>query len=65
MRTGSYNIANLTLTAEKFLAGFEVSASIYNIFGQHYALPAGDETLIDKIPQDGRNFRLWFTYHFQ
>ncbi len=64
-RASGYNIANLTLTADRLIPGFDISASLYNFFDNRYEHPAGNETTINTIPQDGRNFRVWFTYHFQ
>jgi iron complex outermembrane receptor protein len=43
----------------------EVSASIYNLFDRRYYDPAGsDQTPIDRIEQNGRNFRLKLNYRF-
>lgn len=63
-RTPGYQVTNLTLTADSLIPGLDMSASLYNFFDSRYQHPAGDETIIESIPQDGRNFRLWFTYHF-
>jgi iron complex outermembrane receptor protein len=58
-------LANLTLLSEKSVKGLELSASIYNLFDQHYSDPAGMEHLpLDMIMQDGRSFRLKATYRF-
>jgi outer membrane receptor for ferrienterochelin and colicin len=65
LRTADYHVTNLTMTADRLVPGLDVSASLYNFFDSRYDHPAGDETLINTAPQDGRNFRLWFTYHFQ
>lgn len=59
-----YAIANLTLTAAKIVPNLEVSASLYNLLDKRYTNVAGLETSIDQIPQDGRNFRVWFSYKF-
>ncbi|MGZ8142664.1 MAG: hypothetical protein ACXW0L_00660, partial [Methylosarcina sp.] len=60
-----YQVTNLTMTANRLVPGLDVSASLYNFFDSRYEHPSGDETLINTVPQDGRNFRLWFTYYFQ
>lgn len=62
--TPGYALTNLTLTADKLIPNLEVSASVYNLLGKRYFNPAGGETIVDQIPQDGRNFRLWFSYRF-
>lgn len=59
-----YAVTNLTLTAGKIIPNLEVSASVYNLLDKRYVMPAGNESAIDQIPQDGRNFRLWFDYRF-
>ncbi len=63
-RTQAYQVFNLTLTATKLVPHLDLSASIYNLFDEHYQQPAGDETQANVITQDGRNFRVWFTCHF-
>jgi len=65
LRASDYQVTNLTMTAARLAPGFELSASLYNLFDSRYEHPAGDETRINTVPQDGRNFRLWFTYRFQ
>lgn len=65
LRTPGYQVMNLTLTADQLIPNLDFSASLYNFFDSRYEHPAGDETIINTIAQDGRNFRLWFTYHFR
>lgn len=59
---GGYWIANLTLLAARLAPNLEMSASVYNLFDRRYADPAGPEQPQPSIPQDGRAFRLKFTY---
>jgi outer membrane receptor protein involved in Fe transport len=56
--TGGYFLGNLTLTAQKFVPGLEVSASVYNLFDVRYRDPVGDFLRQDSIEQNGRNFRV-------
>ncbi len=60
----SYTIANLTLTASKIAPNLDISASVYNLLDKRYFNVAGNETFIDQVPQDGRNFRIWLNYKF-
>ncbi|HUL14290.1 MAG TPA: TonB-dependent receptor, partial [Methylococcaceae bacterium] len=60
----SYNVVNLTLTANQLIPNLDISGSIYNFLDKQYTNVPGQQTTVDLIPQDGRNFRLWFTYHF-
>jgi iron complex outermembrane receptor protein len=41
-----------------------VSASVYNLFDKSYADPGGGEHVQDRIPQDGRSFRVKVTASF-
>ena len=59
---GSYVVPNFTLFSRR--ARWELSASIYNAFNEVYGDPASVAHQQDVIPQNGRNFRLKFTYHF-
>ena len=68
-RTAGYPLFNLTLTSgEKLftgpLKGLEISGSVYNLFDRDYASVASDEFVQHFIPQNGRNFRLVFSYRF-
>ena len=60
----SFLITNLTLLSEQIKNRFDVSCSIYNLFDKKYANPGSAEHRQDVIPQDGRTFRLKFTYRF-
>ena len=58
-------ITNLTFSAPRLTRNVEASASIYNLFDRRYYDPAGEEqTPIERIEQNGRNFRVKLTYRF-
>jgi len=59
---GSYVVPNFTLMSRR--ARWDLSASIYNAFNDRYGDPASIAHQEDVIQQNGRNFRLKFTYHF-
>ncbi len=61
----SYVVPNVTLFSRNVLKGWEVSASLYNVFNQKYADPAGNGLAEDTIIQDGRSFRIKVGYRFQ
>ena len=62
--TDSRFITNLTLLSKDWIAGLNVSASIYNLFDEDYDDPGFEEHEQDKIEQDGRTFRIKFDYAF-
>lgn len=57
-------VANATLFSRELVKGLEVSASVYNLFNQHYADPVAADFAQAAIRQNGRGFRLKLTYHF-
>jgi outer membrane receptor for ferrienterochelin and colicins len=59
-----FTIANLTVFARDLLPGLDLSASLYNLFDEHYAAPGGPELVQDRLTQEGRSFRLRVTYRF-
>jgi iron complex outermembrane receptor protein len=74
-KSGAYAIANFTLYSRELVKGLEFSASIYNLFDQRYDHPvsgdfsytgpiSGDTIALDKVRQDGRQFRVKLTYRF-
>lgn len=63
-RVDAYWSANLTLLSRELVKGLDLSASVYNLFDQHYAVTGSDEHLQRVLPQDGRSFRLKLTYRF-
>ena len=62
--TEDYGITNLTLSSEKLYERLILSASIYNLFDRQYSDPVSDEHTMDRIEQDGRNFRIKASYTF-
>jgi outer membrane receptor for ferrienterochelin and colicins len=61
---GAYVVPDFSLFSKNALKSWEISASLYNAFSQRYADPASVGNVQETILQDGRNFRLKFTYHF-
>lgn len=67
-RLAGFFVSNATLFSKKLLKGFDVSASVYNLFNVRYADPGAEEHHQDSIMQDGRNYRFKLTYsvnHYQ
>ncbi|TDU63190.1 iron complex outermembrane receptor protein [Prosthecobacter fusiformis] len=66
--TGKHNsgflIANATLFSREVMKNLELSATLYNLFDTEYSHPSVAGNVQDTIPQDGRSFRLKFTYTF-
>jgi len=62
--TDAVALINLTLFSRNVLKGLELSASVYNIFDEKYADPAGSEHRMDQIEQDGRSYWVKLTYRF-
>jgi len=62
--TSGYVLANWTLFSRELVKNLEASAGIYNLFDKKYAFPGGPEHLPERIQQDGRTFRLKFTFRF-
>lgn len=60
----AYLVPNFTLLSQHALRGWDFSISLYNPFDTLYADPGGEEHREDLIYQDGRNFRVKFTYRF-
>ena len=63
-KTGDAWLVNATLFSHELAPGLEVSASIYNLFGQRYRTVGGTEHLQDQIEQDGRTLRVKVSYRF-
>ena len=61
---GAYALPSLTLFSPKALRGWEVSASIYNIFDETYGDPGSQGNRQDIIYQDGRTFRVKVAHRF-
>ncbi|MFM8330253.1 MAG: TonB-dependent receptor plug domain-containing protein [Candidatus Methylumidiphilus sp.] len=67
--TPGFPLLNLTLTSGEKLfqgmaSGLEISGSVYNLFAEDYASVAGEEYRMRTIPQNGRNYRMVFTYRY-
>lgn len=60
----AYVVTNLSLLAPRVFARFDVSATVYNLFGAVYSAPGSIEHVQDIIQQDGRSFRVKTTLHF-
>ena len=63
-RADPYLVGNVTLFSRRILKNLDVSASIYNVFDQRYGNPGGPGFPQDIHIQEGRSFRVKFTYHF-
>jgi len=57
-------VPDLTLFSRNVLKGWDISASLYNLFDTRYGDPGSGEHREDVIYQDGRGFRLKATYRF-
>jgi iron complex outermembrane receptor protein len=57
-------VSNATLLSKSLFKGFDISASVYNLFNVRYAGAGGPEHRQDSIQQDGRSLRLKLTYMF-
>jgi outer membrane receptor for ferrienterochelin and colicins len=61
----AYVVPNVTLFSRNLRKGWDISASLYNIFNEKFGDPAGAGLAEDVIYQDGRNFRIKVGYRFQ
>lgn len=66
---GDFFITNLTLFSQNIVKGLEFSGSIYNLFDTKYfdpglEGPSPPYSVVDKIQQDGRTWRVKLTYRF-
>jgi len=61
---GSHVITNVSLFAPRAFGRFDLSASVYNVFGVIYGDPVPDGFSQDTIQQDGRSFRVRTTLHY-
>lgn len=62
--TAAVWLPNFTLLSRNLLKGADVSVGVYNIFDRKYGDPGAEEHRQNTIEQNGRNFRLKFTYKF-
>jgi outer membrane receptor for ferrienterochelin and colicins len=63
--SAAYVVPNVTLFSRNVLRGWEISASLYNVFNHRYADPGGNGLAENEIIQDGRNFRIKVGYRFR
>ena len=63
-KTDARVISNLTFFSRNWIENMKISASIYNLFDEDYAIPGSEEHVQDQIAQDGRTFRIKFDYAF-
>jgi outer membrane receptor for ferrienterochelin and colicins len=64
---GDYVLTNLTIFSKNFVKDLEFSASVYNLLNQRFRDPGAQEHLVNgmsSLVQDGRTFRVKFTYNF-
>lgn len=59
-----YWLSHLTLLADKWVAGMEVSLGLRNLFDQHYQHPGADTNWQTRLDQDGRSAWLKLDYRF-
>jgi iron complex outermembrane receptor protein len=57
-------VTNLSLLAPLGFRRFDISATVYNLFGVKYGVPGFDEHVQNIIPQNGRSFRIQSTLHY-
>ena len=62
--TSRYAVANVTTSTREFSGGFQLSASVYNLFNRSYGDPAGSEIQEPALLQNGRDFRVQMTRAF-
>jgi len=61
-KLGGYVLSNLSLTADRWWKGVELSLSVYNLFDKHYEDPGADINWQNAFLQDGRSVRLKLVY---
>jgi len=59
-----YWLSHLTLLANKWVTGMEVSLGLRNLFNQHYQHPGADLNWQTRLDQDGRSAWLKLDYRF-
>lgn len=60
--TNGFVVPNLTVTTRDFRNGVTMAANVYNLFDNNYGYPGGDEHRQNILYQDGRTFRVSFSY---
>ena len=59
-----HTLTNFSLFAPRTFGRFDLSATLYNVFGTQYGDPVPDDFVQDVIKQDGRSFRVRTTLHY-
>ncbi|WP_224959086.1 TonB-dependent receptor plug domain-containing protein [Geomonas subterranea] len=59
-----YLVTNATLSSTALFPGVEASFSVYNLLDRRLEDPATTDHVQSLIPQDGRTYRLLFSYRF-
>jgi len=63
--TPGYVVPNVTMFSRNLRNGWDVSASLYNIFNKRFGDPGGAGLAEDVLYQNGRTFRIKVGYRFQ
>jgi iron complex outermembrane receptor protein len=63
--SAAYVVPNVTLFSRNVIRGWELSASLYNVFNHRYGDPGGNGLAEDILIQDGRTFRIKAGYRFR
>jgi outer membrane receptor for ferrienterochelin and colicins len=61
---GAFALANMSFLSAPVAGGFQLSASVLNLFDRRYAYPGAEDHVQDTIEQDGRAFRLTISRQF-
>ena len=61
---GGHVLTNLSLFAPRTFSRFDLSGSVYNVFGVRYGDPMAGGFIQDTMQQDGRSFRVRTTLHY-
>jgi len=64
MDVEGHNTVNFTIFSQNLVKNLELSATVYNLFDEHYSDPATPFHLQSEIPQNGRSFGLKLTYRY-
>jgi outer membrane receptor protein involved in Fe transport len=62
--TPGFVLVNATIFAKRLKGGLEASASIHNLFDEHYSDPGSEEHRQDVIRQDGRSVAVGLGFRF-
>jgi len=63
--SAAYVVPNVTLFSKEILKGWELSASLYNVFDHKYADPGGNGLAENVFFRNGRSFRIKIGYKFK